>query len=272
MPTTSSQTSSTTEHARDLQGSKGFQRAARAGYAVSGLLHILIGWIAIHLALTASSSGGGGSADQEGALSQLGQAPWGAVLLWFAVVAFAALAAWQATDAVVVSGEGAAGKRVAAIAKAVVYLALAVLAWKVVQGSGSESGSAAEPFMSSGLGRVGVAVAGAVVVGVGVYLVYKGLSRKFVEELGSGTTGATGHGVIVVGVVGHVAKGAALVVMGVLFIVGAIQADPEKASGLDVALRTLAELPFGKVLLAVIALGFAAYGLYSFARARHARM
>lgn len=238
---------------------------------MSGLLHILIGWIAIHLATTASSSGGS-SADQEGALAQLGEAPWGEPVLWFAAVALLALAVWQATEAVVASGEGATEDRIKAIAKAITYLALAVLAWRVAQSGGSESGSPTSSLMSSGIGRVGVAVAGLVLVGVGGYHVYKGLARKFLEDLEGGTAGTLGRGVVVTGVVGYAAKGVALITMGVLFVVGAVQADPEKASGLDVALRTLAELPFGKVLLAVVAVGFVAYGLYSFARARFARM
>lgn len=270
MPTSSS----TSERARDLQESTGFRRAARAGYAVSGLLHILIGWIAIHLAFRSTSSSGGGSAgtsaDQEGALAQLGEAPWGASLLWFSVIALVALAAWQAIEAV--AGEGGAGARVRATAKAITYLALGVLAWQVAQGGGSGDGSQTGALMSSGLGRVAVAAAGAVVVGVGGYHVYKGLSQKFTEDLQGGTAGGLGRGVIGVGVAGYAAKGVALVVVGVLFVVGAVQADPEKVSGLDVALRTQAELPFGKVLLVVVACGFVAYGFYSFARSRYARM
>lgn len=267
MPTTSSPT----DHARDLQGSDGFRRVARTGYAVSGVLHILIGWIAIHLALT-TSSGGGESADQEGALAQLRDAPWGVAMLWFAVVALLALAAWQITAAVAASTEDGPGDRIKAVAKGVTYLALSVLAWQVAQGGGSGSGSGTESLMTSGLGRVAVGAVGVGIVAVGGYHVYKGLAKKFLEDLEGGTAGSLGRGVVASGVAGYAAKGVALVVMGVLFVVGALQADPEKASGLDAALRTLAGLPFGKVLLAVVAIGFVAYGIYSFARARYARM
>ena len=51
-----------------------------------------------------------------------------------------------------------------------------------------------------------------------------------------------------------------------------VSADPAKASGLDGALKTLGAAPFGKALLILAALGFAAYGLYSFARSRYCRL
>ncbi|MGL4177935.1 MAG: DUF1206 domain-containing protein [Dermatophilaceae bacterium] len=38
------------------------------------------------------------------------------------------------------------------------------------------------------------------------------------------------------------------------------------------ALKTLREQPFGPVLLTAVAVGIAAYGVYSIARARHARI
>ena len=60
--------------------------------------------------------------------------------------------------------------------------------------------------------------------------------------------------------------------MGILFITAAIQQRAGKATGLDGALRSLRDLPAGTVILLVIALGLLAYGVYSFARARYARV
>ncbi len=72
--------------------------------------------------------------------------------------------------------------------------------------------------------------------------------------------------------VGYIAKGAALLVVGVLFIAAALHRNSSEASGLDGAMRTLREQPLGQWLLTLVALGLAAYGLYSFARARFARV
>ena len=61
-----------------------FERFARAGYVVSGLLHLTIGYLAIRIALGV----GGGTADQSGALAALAAKPGGIVALWVAAVAF----------------------------------------------------------------------------------------------------------------------------------------------------------------------------------------
>ena len=74
------------------------------------------------------------------------------------------------------------------------------------------------------------------------------------------------------GRVGYIAKGCALVVVGLLFLLAAWQADAEEAAGLDGALTTIKDLAFGPYLLTLVAVGIASYGVYSFARARYARL
>ena len=66
--------------------------------------------------------------------------------------------------------------------------------------------------------------------------------------------------------------GVALGVVGVLLVSGAAQNSSSQATGLDGALRALREQPDGPWLLSAVALGMAAYGIYSFARAKHARI
>jgi hypothetical protein len=71
---------------------------------------------------------------------------------------------------------------------------------------------------------------------------------------------------------GYILKGAALAAVGVLFVVAAVRRQGNRATGLDGALRALRDLPAGTVLLVLIAIGLAAYGAYSFTRARYARV
>ena len=123
-------------------------------------------------------------------------------------------------------------------------------------------------MMQIGWGKAILIVVALGLIGVGGYHVYKGVAKKFLKDLRvSGGTGITA-----VGVTGYAAKGVVLAGAGVLVIVAMLQADPSKASGFDAAVKTLGHAPFGKVLLILAALGIAAFGAYSFVRARYGRM
>ncbi|MBD7997288.1 DUF1206 domain-containing protein [Oerskovia sp. Sa2CUA8] len=271
VPTGTNRTTSGT--AQQLQQSKGLRVLARTGYAVSGLLHIMIGIIAIRIA----TGSGGGQASETGALQEIAGTTGGEFVLWFAVVAFVALGLWQILEAIAgTSGNVKDRKayRAKSAGKAVVYLALAVLTFKVVSGSGSggQQDSLTASLLANGAGRVLVGAVGVGIVVAGAYHVVKGWKKRFLQDLEGNAGGQVGHAVVVLGKVGYIAKGIALGVLGALVVAAAVTADPAKASGLDAALRTIGEQPFGAFLLAATGIGFAAYGVYSFARARYARM
>lgn len=256
--------------ARRLSDHPWLDRLARFGYAGSGLVHLVIGWIALQVALGGSSE----DADQGGALEVLRAAPLGAALLWFCVVGFAALALFQVLEGVV--GGGELSDRAKALGRGVLYGALGLTAFTVARGgSGDSEESTSEistTLMSAPAGQLLVAAVGLGVAAGGVYHVYKGLTQKFTEDLVSTGGGELGRGVTVAGVLGYAAKGVALLVVGGLFVLAAWQRDPEEAGGLDSALRSLADSALGTVLLLVVALGLVLYGVYSFARARYARL
>lgn len=238
---------------------------ARLGYAASGLLHLVLAWLALQLVI----EGGGKQASQSGALSTLAEQPLGRTLLWVLTVGFALLAVWQATE--VATGREASDKAKAA-GKAVVYAVLAWTAGTFALGGHSSSNKQAKDFtrtlMDAPGGRVLVGLVGVGILGVAGYHVYKGWKEKFLEDLQE----HPGQWAVVAARVGYVAKGAALVVVGGLFIAAAVEQKSGEATGLDGALKWLRDLPGGPVLLVAVALGFAAYGVYSFARARYARV
>jgi hypothetical protein len=238
---------------------------ARLGYVASGVLHVVLGLIVIQVAWFGSTT----SADQSGALATLASHPVGAVALWIVAIGFAGLAVWHVTEAV--SAGGGAGDRVKAVAKAVLYAALAWSSFKFAQGVSSSSEAQSDDLtaklMAAPGGRILVAAVGLAIVGVAVYHVHKGWTRKFLQDLEERPPGF----VVAAGRLGYVAKGIALAVVGALFVAAAWHQRPEEAGGLDSAFRTLAKQPFGTFLLTVVALGLLAYGVYSFARARYTR-
>ena len=71
---------------------------ARLGYAILGVLHLLIGYIALKVAW--GIGGGSQEADSSGALKTLASSSTGSVLLWIGVVGFALLAVWNLTEGV----------------------------------------------------------------------------------------------------------------------------------------------------------------------------
>jgi hypothetical protein len=244
------------------------ENAARLGYATSGVLHLLIGWLGLQVAW---SSGSGTTADQSGALQTLSGNVIGNIILWLFVVGFLGLALWQLTEAIV--GRGEASDRVKAIAKLVVYLFLAFAAFSYARsGSGTSSSQQSVDFttnvMSKPFGKILVGAVGIGVIAVGAYHVYKGWKKRFLQDLRA----HPGQWVVRAGVFGYIAKGIALGVVGALFLIAAVQSEPDKARGLDGALHALRDAPFGPVLLTLVALGFACYAVYSFARARYARV
>lgn len=257
--------------------SDAFEYAARAGFAVSGALHLLVAYIILRIAF-----GAGGNADQSGALATLGGQTGGTLILWVVAVGLVALGLWRIAEAIVGSKPGErsgrgnddtpAWKRAKSLGLAIVNLAIAFSAARFAMGSGQQSsqqnaGLSAQ-MMHSGWGKAVLILVGLGLAAVGGYHVYKGASKKFLKDLRV----SGGSGITAVGVTGYVAKGVVLAGAGVLVIVATLQADPSKATGFDAAVKTLGHAPFGKVLLIVAALGIAAFGAYSFVRSRHGRM
>lgn len=268
-PVSSTPSTSAGQAARRVSDHPWLERLARVGFAASGLLHLMIGWVAARIAL-----GGSGEADQGGALQEVRDAPFGELLLWGTVVGFAALALFQLLHGLVRGGELA--DRVKALSRVVLYAVLGGTAFVVARGGSTDGEETTQDvtatLLQAPLGRLLVGALGLAVVGVAVYHAYKGGSKKFLETLTTTGSGAVGRGVVAAGMVGYVAKGVALLIVGLLFLVAAWTADPDEAAGLDGALQTLAQQPFGTALLLAVALGLVLYGLYSFARARYERL
>jgi len=271
-------TSDTVSAAGRAGDSDALEHLARVGLIAYGIVHLLIAWLALQLAW----GGGGGSADQSGAMATLAAKPFGKPLLWVLAIGLIALAVWQLAEVLRhraglrSSGDAkkkAAGKIVKSVAKTVVYAFLAVTALRFATGSGQSSSGQQQQTVAGVLGWPGgrflVGIAALVIIGVGVYHVRKGLTGHFLREIDTASASASQRRLIErLGQVGYPAKGVALALVGGLFGWAAITFDPEKASGLDGAMHTLLDAPFGKVLLTLVALGIAAFGAFAFFRAR----
>ena len=262
------------EAAHATYNSSGLRLLARIGYIASGILHALIGLLAIAVARGAS----GAEADQSGALAQVAQTPGGVFVLWVLVIGLAALGLWLVVSAFL-SRSGDKKKRVSHFvnnfAKGAVYIVLSLTALVFALGGTTSSSSSTSDLstriMSSPGGVFAIAAIGLAIFGVGVYFLVKGIGRKFKKDI-TVPRGVAGKAVIALGIFGYVAKGIALGVVGILFLIAAATANPAKADGLDSGLKTLATLPFGSTILIVVGVGLIAYGAYCVVRARFAHL
>jgi hypothetical protein len=265
---------STVKHAaRAAKDSTAFRRIARVGFVVLGLIHVIIGSLAISIA-----AGGSGDADQDGAMEQLRSTPLGGLLLAGVAVGLFALAAWQIASAFLAADPAETkkwGQRVKLFGISAAYLAVGGMALIYALGGRAESEEASktlsEVVLAAPGGVVLLVVIGLSVIGVGIGFVVGGVLRSF-EKLLDLPTGAARRGIVTLGVIGYLGKGIAVSVTGVLFVVAAVTQDPEKAAGLDAALRSLLDLPLGPFVLGAVGAGFAIYGVFCIARARFARM
>ncbi len=274
--TTSSDTGERAEQdARRAEENPVVKGIARGGFVASALVQALIGVIAIEVALHRSGS----TPDQTGALEDVARTPGGPIVLWVAAAGSLALGLW-----LIVSGflardsttKARWGKRARHWGRAVVYLAHRGRSGpRPALGAGASSSSSSRRS-SAGLlavpgGPVLLVLIGAAILVAGGTLIWTGVARRF-ERFAVVPHGGWGRLFVTLGVIGFVARGLAVGVVGVLLVVAAFTLDPKKAAGLDGALKSLLALPFGEPLLLVIGIGWIVAGVFAVLWARQVRL
>ena len=238
--------------------------AARFGYAASGVLHLLIALVALRLAWRGPGALGSAVPNQVGALRQLAGHPLGGLALWALAAGLAVLAIWQLGDTVVLTERTT---RLRSLGRAVVYGVLAASAAGVADGPGDDEPTEEDltaALLQHPAGRWLLIALALAVVGTGVYHLLKGWRSAFIADLRA----QPGPWVERAARVGYVSKGVALVVVGALLAGATSAGGGRRGQGLDAALLMLLEVPLGAPLVAVVGLGFGAYGAYALARAR----
>ncbi len=261
--------------AREVHSSDTMDRINRFGLMAFGLVHLVLGSLAVQLAFGERS----GSTSTSGAVQELAQQPFGGVLVWAVAVGMILYCLVQVVEAAIGrrddDGAKRTLKRAISLGKAVVYGVIAFSALKVALGKGSSSGEQSTDSMTGKImdlpgGQVLVGLIGVGILVTGGALVVKGVTDKFLGDIqGSGQRGADGTAYTWAGRIGYTAKGIAVGMIGLLFGYAAITHDPDKSGGLDQALTDVLDQPFGPVLIAALGLGLASFGGFCFAWARH---
>ncbi len=251
---------------------------ARAGLVARGVLYAMIGAVALQVAFGSKDK----QADKQGALTTLARQPLGKFLLVAVAIGFAGYALWRFLDAVLdTDGEGSdlsgVAKRAADFARGLLYVSFFVTAVRLVVGNSGQDQSKESDLtarvMGAPLGRLAVAAVGLVIIGGGFYSGYRAVSQKYRKKLKTAEMGpAARRAVTAVASVGLGARMVVYLLIGTFLLKAAISYDAEQAVGVDGALKRLADRPYGPLLLAVVAVGLFAYGLYSFVEARYRKV
>ena len=251
----------------------------RLGYAVRGALYGVMGLLALGIAL---SVGAGQATDLSGSLVFLTANPFGKLVLVVVAIGLAAYSLWGFTRAVydpLHRGRGAGGyaARLGFITSAVSYAAIVIFALRLLLGTSGGAGDSTRTTIASILTHPGggwlTVIIGlvAVVVGLGQFL--EAYRATFKEDLkGAAMSDSERTWAIRLGRFGMFARGVTFLVIGWFLIQAGLHHDAAQVQGFGGAFTFLFGQPFGRVLLGIIALGFVALGLHSFACARWIRL
>ena len=255
--------------------STGFEWLSRAGFVARGLIYGIIGVLALRLAV----GHGGRTTNQQGALHTVANQPLGKALLTLLAIGLGGYALWRFARAAIGHGpEGTDSKldRVTALASGIVYASFCIAAVRILTGS---KGSSSTPKTASrdvfgwpaGIWIVGAA--GLIVIGVGLYQGYRGITRDFLKDSKTEQMSPrTKRWISRLGLIGHLSRMIVFTLVGVFLVKAAVDYNPQAAIGLDGALAKLQHNSLGPLLLGVVALGLIAFALYSFSDARYRRI
>ncbi|OHV31890.1 MULTISPECIES: DUF1206 domain-containing protein [Pseudofrankia] len=263
--------------AQKAKHSKAVTATARLGLASRGLVYLLIGILAVQVAAGHS----GEKTNREGALRQIADKPFGTAVLVILIIGFFGYAAWRLLDAAVGhtdenDGKKRAAKRATSAVRGAIYLAIAGSTIKFLTSGHGGSGEPA-PYTARVMGHTGgrwlVGLVGIVVIGVGVGMIWRGVTTKFEKKL---RTGEMKPGVkkltVGTGRAGYVARGVVFGLAGFFVTKAAVDFDPNEAKGLDGTLKSIAGHAYGPWLLGICAVGLALFGAYSFFEARYRKL
>jgi hypothetical protein len=260
-----------------IANARWFEWLARAGLVARGAIYGIIGVLALEMAFGT----GGKTTNQSGALAEIAKQPGGKILLILMAIGLFGYAFWRLLRAAVGHGpeETDDGKeRLKGLASGLAYASLFITCLAILFGSSSSGGSGSPDKATGGVlgwpgGQVIVAIAGLVLIGVGVYQGYEGVKKKFLEKSKTEQMNEkTEKAFTTLGIAGHLARMVVFALIGYFLTKAAIDFDPDKAVSVDGALAAVAKASYGKVLLGIVAAGTIAFGAYSIADARYRRV
>ncbi|HEY3311742.1 MAG TPA: DUF1206 domain-containing protein [Anaerolineales bacterium] len=244
---------------------------ARVGYGVRGLIYIVMGL----LALQVTFGKGGAPTDMKGAIAAIGRQPGGLVILWVVLIGLISYSLWGIVRAVfdpLHKGHDTEGllARGGFLFSAASYALLIPGTYGIVTGAGRSPGSAGNTsqsmakIMASPLGHWAIGLIGLAVIAGGIHQIVQGFNNSFDKQFSTYAMSAQEVKIATqLGRFGTATRGLIFALIGGLLCLAAYQSNPNQPVGLDAVLQKILSQPFGIWLLAIVALGLIAFGIYS---------
>ncbi len=260
----------------DMRGSDSSSwlvRLGRLGYAVKGIVYIVVGFLATKAAMGA----GGETTDSRGAVQTIGSEPLGQLLLVVVAAGLLGYAAWRIVSAVKDAERRgdeptSIAVRIGEAARGLVYGSLGAWTLRYLLTSRGGETEQAPGMVATALGlpsgRWLVTAAGLGVIAYALYQLYRAVSGRFMKHLDfSSASYTTRKWTERFGRFGIIARAVVFAVIGFLLARAGWTYSPSQAGGVERSLDVIAREQTGYVFI-VVAIGLIAYGLFEIATAR----
>jgi hypothetical protein len=246
-------------------------RATRFGYIADGVVYLLVGLLALDASLGARSP----NVSREEALRAIVSEPFGRILLVIIAVGLVAYSLGHllmaARDPAKETKKGVVDvvNRAAHALNGLIHLSLALVAAQLGLGLGPTAGDGRTPadwtreLLDAPLGQALVIGAGLSLVGLALYQLHKAYTANFRAVLKlEDMSGSQKNWLLWTGRIGYVVRAIIYGLMGSFLVQAAWRYDPDEARGLGQTLAAIANREYGLYLLALVALGLIAFGVY----------
>lgn len=241
----------------------------RIGYGARGLIYGIIGFLAIEFALGVSGS----LQDQQGAIASLGHQLFGQILLVIILIGLVCYSLWGLIRAFFNPLHKGKLERIGFFISALAYGILILPTYNFISGAANAAQNGAQVVQLRNivstifllpLGKWIVGFIGAIVLGVGIYQLYRGVRWNFDKQVKSYTLTSRQIKIIkIFGRFGTLARAIVFSLVGIFLLFAAYYSNVGEVKGIDGALLVILQQPYGHWLLGITALGLIAFGSYS---------
>ncbi|MEQ1698495.1 MAG: DUF1206 domain-containing protein [Ilumatobacteraceae bacterium] len=263
----------------------GIVACGRAGWCAKGLVYVIAGALILAVAAKASGWATTAAANEEasptGAFATVADSTGGSLVLVLLAAGMLLYAGWRLVTAALPGATDASAMlhRVGYVVSAIMYTTFAITAIELARNSQADQdgnrrvSDLSASVMEHTAGRLVIGLVAVIVMVVGAYRVSKGVRVDVTDEMNLGGMSADRvRWTKRLGAAGEIGRGIGIGLVGFFMLRAAITYRSAEATGLDGALRRLAEQSWGQVVVALVGIGFVAYGIFCLATFTHRQL